>query len=246
MENIRPLFEPEPSPPNPRREIQVPELPPPAPRSRHRLWLLAGALAGATALIGATVYFPKHGNSHPKSTKGTVETAKIKDYPAPSDASNPSSGAVLNGSSSAAQSDAAIANATAPVAEPSHSASGGSSAQPRDSSEMISAPGSLRPPDDQVTVATDPSASELEKLGDETVKLNARAAAISASIDTLRQQQEQSGLNLRGDVSSAYERMRFYLSHLDSALRDRDAANARKYLGLAETEASKLEKFLGH
>lgn len=77
-------------------------------------------------------------------------------------------------------------------------------------------------------------------------KLNARAAAASQSVETLRQQQNASGYNLRADISSAQQRMQLYLSKGDAALQAQDLTNAEKYFTMADTELAKLEKFLGH
>jgi len=69
---------------------------------------------------------------------------------------------------------------------------------------------------------------------------------VSRSLDTLRQEQERSGYGLRADMASAQERAKAYLAKGDSALKSGDTVNAQKYFDLADTEISKLEKFLGH
>jgi len=84
--------------------------------------------------------------------------------------------------------------------------------------------------------------AELEKQGDQ---LSSRAAAVSQSLDTLRNQQATQGVGLRGDIASAQERMNIYLSKGQVALERNDAINAKKYFDLAESELGKVEKFLG-
>jgi eukaryotic-like serine/threonine-protein kinase len=91
-----------------------------------------------------------------------------------------------------------------------------------------------------------PSPEELAKLDDEADKLNVRAQTASQSVETLRKQQAAAGYNLRGDIASANERAQIYLTKGNAALKAQDVAGARKYFDLAETEISKLEKFLGH
>jgi serine/threonine protein kinase len=91
-----------------------------------------------------------------------------------------------------------------------------------------------------------PSAEELAKMEDEADKLNIRAATVSHSLDTLRQQQNAAGYSLRADMASAQERMQAYLAKGNAALAAKDIVNAQKYYDLADREASKLEKFLGH
>jgi hypothetical protein len=91
-----------------------------------------------------------------------------------------------------------------------------------------------------------PSPEELTRLDDDADKLNIREATVSRSLDTLRQQQERSGYGLRADMASAQERAKAYLAKGNSALSSGDTVNAQKYFDLADTEISKLEKFLGH
>ena len=91
-----------------------------------------------------------------------------------------------------------------------------------------------------------PSAEELAKMEDDADKLNIRAATVSHSLDTLRQQQNAAGYSLRSDMASAQERMQAYLAKGNAALAAKDIANAQKYFDLADREVSKLEKFLGH
>jgi eukaryotic-like serine/threonine-protein kinase len=91
-----------------------------------------------------------------------------------------------------------------------------------------------------------PSPEELARLDDVADKLNIREATMSRSLDALRQQQERSGYGLRADMASAEERAKAYLAKGNSALSSGDTVNALKYFDLADTEISKLEKFLGH
>ena len=91
-----------------------------------------------------------------------------------------------------------------------------------------------------------PSPEELAKMEDDADKLNIRAATVSHSLDTLRQQQNAAGYSLRSDMASAQERMRAFLAKGNAALAAKDIVNAQKYFDLADREVSKLEKFLGH
>jgi eukaryotic-like serine/threonine-protein kinase len=86
---------------------------------------------------------------------------------------------------------------------------------------------------------------QLERLAHDLDLLSSRADSVNGSLITLRETQRAQGLGLRGDVASAQERMQRYMAGAQSALRNQDARNAKKYLDLAETEVSTLEKFLG-
>ena len=97
------------------------------------------------------------------------------------------------------------------------------------------------------TNATAPSVdtAQLEELDHQMDQLASRADAVNASLATLRQSQASQGLNLRGDISAAQQRMQRYLNKAQGALQNQDAANAKKYLEQAETETANLERFLG-
>jgi eukaryotic-like serine/threonine-protein kinase len=103
-----------------------------------------------------------------------------------------------------------------------------------------SAPGAVPPPN------PGPSADEIQRLTDDGEKLNVRADTVSEGLNTLKQQQAASGLGLRADMVSAQQRMGLFLKKGSDALQHGDTANAQKYFDQADTEISKLEKFLGH
>ena len=75
--------------------------------------------------------------------------------------------------------------------------------------------------------------------------LDTRANAIKGSLQTLQQQQATSGLNLRGDIVTAQQRMELYLNEAEAAAKSGDPVAMRKNLASAEREIEKLEKFLG-
>jgi len=91
-----------------------------------------------------------------------------------------------------------------------------------------------------------PSPEEIAKAEDEADKINVRAATVQHSVETLRQQQQAAGYNLRADISSSQDRMQAYLAKGNAALKAQDLKNTQKYFDLAEAELGKLEKFLGH
>jgi len=101
-------------------------------------------------------------------------------------------------------------------------------------------------PSNTTTAPTQPADSaELEKLQDDMDQLSARARAAQDSIETLRREQSAQGLNLRGDISAAEDRMATDMDKAQAALKNQNAKDARKYLERAETEVETLEKFLG-
>ncbi len=85
----------------------------------------------------------------------------------------------------------------------------------------------------------------LDEMEIEDDHLESRAAAVEASLGTLEQQMQQSGLGLRGDMVSARASMRSDMQKAKQALDNSDTDRARRYLDQANAEISKLEAFLG-
>ena len=90
-----------------------------------------------------------------------------------------------------------------------------------------------------------PSAEEVAQVHEQMTGLDARASAVSASVEGLKRQQEAEGLGLRRDMAAAYARMN---SHLRSASEELNSGNitaARDHMDKADKEISTLESFLG-
>jgi hypothetical protein len=87
---------------------------------------------------------------------------------------------------------------------------------------------------------------QLEELEKQADQLSSQASTVNESLDTLRRQQNAQGLSLRADIAAAQELMKTHLAKAQTALQNRDAANAKKYLDLAEGDVTRIDKFLGH
>jgi eukaryotic-like serine/threonine-protein kinase len=213
-----------PAPPEPVAS-QSPVFQPPAAasaasRSSGRgLWLALGSILGVGVLIAAGIYIPRRMRTHADPDKTEVPSTSS---PAPVTPPAPANPPDVTPAPPPADS----------TTDSSHSAKGKSKHQ----SDIAQPP--APPPG--------PSPEELARLEDESDKLNIRGSTVSRSIDTLRQQQQAAGYNLRGDIASSVERMQLYLAKGTDALRMKDTTAAQKYFDLADTEISKLEKFLGH
>ena len=85
----------------------------------------------------------------------------------------------------------------------------------------------------------------MDEIEHQMDQLTSRAAAAKDSVESLRRAQSQQGLNLRGDISAAEQRMDTYMGKAQAAFQNQDAKSAKKYLDLAEPEIETLEKFLG-
>ncbi len=82
-------------------------------------------------------------------------------------------------------------------------------------------------------------------LDERLTQVAARASAVRASLDQLKQSQARSGLGLRRDMAAAEQRMGFNLAQAEEKLGAGDRAGAERNLDLAERALEQLEKFLG-
>jgi serine/threonine-protein kinase len=91
-----------------------------------------------------------------------------------------------------------------------------------------------------------PKGELIEEVEQDVDQASSRANAASESLDNMRRQLSGQGLSLRGDIASAQELMKANLEKAHQALQNQDTKNARRYLGMAQAQIEKIEKFLGH
>ena len=89
------------------------------------------------------------------------------------------------------------------------------------------------------------NAAELDEAQSDMDKLSGRARAVKDSVEILRRQMEKQGMNLRGDISAAEDRMGTNMDKAQAALDHQNAKDARRYMERAEADVETLEKFLG-
>jgi serine/threonine-protein kinase len=218
--------------------------PPPARGAGRGLWLALGSLLGVGVLIAAGIYIPRKLNTHADPDHATLpkDPAPAKKPDGETSVNAPGGTVKVDVQGNVSVHAPGVDVNTAPdgktdVITPGtavHSPGKGNNPKPwRDTS----AP----PPQ----VPAGPSPEEIAKMDDLADQLNARAAAASHSVDTLRHQQEADGYGLRGDIAAAVERMQMNLAKGNSALKANDLVNAQKYFDMADAEISKVEKFLG-
>jgi eukaryotic-like serine/threonine-protein kinase len=98
----------------------------------------------------------------------------------------------------------------------------------------------------QAPISSGPTPEEVDQAREQKTALDARAGAVSASVEGLKRQQEADGLGLRQDMAAAYARMN---SDLRSASAELDSGNltaARNHMDKADKEISTLEGFFGN
>ena len=119
------------------------------------------------------------------------------------------------------------------------------SPQPQPSSNAATRLSSVAAPPAEQIRADDGKTAAIREHRELMMLLDTRANSIKTSLQTIQQQQAKSGLNLRGDIVTAQQRMELYLNEAETAGKSGDPVSMKKNLGLAEREIEKLEKFLG-
>jgi serine/threonine-protein kinase len=229
--------------------------PPPARSSSRGLWLAMGSLLGAGVLIAAGVYIPRRMKTHADPQQSNMPSQSTTDSTAKLNSGTDGPVSVTTPMGSVNVDDKGNVSVQAPgvsvsatpdgnvnVTAPGASVHAGAKTKADGNPKPLREGGQAAAP----AIPAGPSPEEIAKMEDEADRLNIRAATASRSVDTLRQQQQAAGYNLRGDIASAADRMQMYIAKGDAALKAKDMANAQKYYDLADAEISKVEKFLGH
>jgi eukaryotic-like serine/threonine-protein kinase len=120
-------------------------------------------------------------------------------------------------------------------------------AKPADMKNKLLQPSGGRGDESQAsTQPPPPDPAQIAALDHEMDQISSREVAARASLDSLQREQSAQGLQLRGDIVAARERMQTYAARARSALQAQDIENTKKYLELMAAELGKIEKFLGN
>jgi len=98
----------------------------------------------------------------------------------------------------------------------------------------------------QAASSSGPTPEEVDQAREQKTALDARAGAVSASVEGLKRQQEADGLGLRQDMAAAYARMNSDLRSASAELDSGNLASARNHMDKADKEISTLEGFFGN
>jgi eukaryotic-like serine/threonine-protein kinase len=227
--------------------VVIPGIPqtPASPSSAHRgAWIALGAFAVLAVVAAAAVGLPRL-----LHTSAKVESTADQPAKPPLAAPLPSTPPPV---------------ADAPVTPPPEVPASPDQApvKPTDTpaihSKLEKTPKPPRPeyqPDAQANTATQPAANppqnagptaeEVDQAREQKTALDARAGAVSASLEGLKRQQEADGVGLRRDMAVAYARMNAYLSSAGADLQSGNITAARNHMDQADKEISTLESFLG-
>jgi serine/threonine-protein kinase len=222
-------------------------MPPPARSSSRGLWLAMGSLLGAGVLIAAGVYIPRRMKTHADPEQSNLPSQSTTDSTAKSKPGTDGPVAITTPAGSVNVDEKGNVSVQAPGVSINATPDGkvnisapGTSVQTGTNPKVDAKPKAAPP------VPAGPSPEEIAKMEDEADRLSVRASSASRSLETLRQQQQADGYNLRADISSAQDRMQMYIAKGDAAVKAKDLAKAQKYYDQADAELSKIEKFLGH
>jgi len=261
------------SPGTPAAVAAAPPPPTARPSSNRGVWLALGAVLGVGVIIAAGMYIPRHFGTHADPNKAMFpanDNANSAPAATPTDSSStPASTPSPATSAATADSSKPLVNLQGDQGSLKVDSNGSVSIDsPQGSMHVDATTGAVTMSNKKASknlasgnpvparqdasqaapppVPAGPSPGEITKMEDEADKLNIRAQTASQSVDTLRHQQQAAGYDLRSDVAASEQRMQLYMTKGNDALKVQDLKNAQKYFDMAETELTKLEKFLGH
>ena len=219
-------------------------------KSHRGLWIGLGAVAAILALVAAATLLPHVFKTNasqkqtpvtatdtqtPATAPDTSSAAQPPAAPAEQPAANPLSTATPETTSPApSQAAPAISPATHPAA---------TNPKPRQAAGATPQPVTTAQPTAPAT-PPGPSAQEVRDAHDRYSNLEARADTARSGVQQLRSQQQAQGLDIRGDMLGAYNRMNSAMNEANRALGQNDLQAANSYMDRADQEVSTLEKFL--
>ena len=239
--------------PPPFTPVSMPTPPPAAAHPRRGLWIGLGAVTALIALIAVAWLLPRIFSTHasqkapvvasdtpptaPSATTPTstplAETPTVSPSPQPppsNPSETPSKAAAPRPVASSSPHPGGAKPAREPYVSPTGSTPTGATSSPAE------------PPP---ATAAGPTPREMREAHDRYANLEARADSALAGVEQIRSQQRAQGLDLRGDIITAVNRLHHQLDQARQALAERDLDTASEYMGRADEEASRLEKFLG-
>jgi serine/threonine-protein kinase len=242
--------------PQPARPPAAPAAPPPVASpagSRRGLYIAVGSLVTVIALVGAALVVQRYARTRadagpePGTVSEQAPAAPKAQQPVAVDAPQPAV-APPEPAPARAATPASSQTPAPPRQSPSPPPAVQITAQP---AQQVSAPPPQKaaaPPPQQAAAPPADAATQsnvLDELREQLMLLGIRATAVKQSVESIRQQQARMGLGLRQDMAAGLQRMEYQLDETEAALKRGDAASAKRSLGAAEREVSKLEGFMG-
>ena len=241
--------------------------PTPAPgatssKSNRGLWIGLGAVAAVAAIVVAFALLPKVFSTHAgqkqqqaastdsQAPAATTDSTAPQTTPATDSSQAASSPAATTGSAPDATTTASTAAGTPQAAETGSVAKGPTPRAPykgkQDKTAVMDASASAGTSSSSQSVAqpAGPSAQEIREAHDKYSGLEARADAAKQGVQQIRSQQQAQGLDIRGDILGALNRLNSEMRDASAALDRDDLQAAHSYMEKAERDLSTLEGFL--
>ncbi|MEA2257480.1 MAG: eukaryotic-like serine/threonine-protein kinase [Acidobacteriaceae bacterium] len=240
----------------------APAVPLVQPSSGHRgVWMTVGALAVLVVVACAAIGLPRLLHTSAKTESDGDRAAQTSQAAPATPAPEPASAAAVPDAATPAvpppTPDATAPASSAPAGTPQTPVPPSTEKSTRPKVEVTAkaprpeyhpaaqANVPAQPDSTKLPANTGPSAEEAEQVHQQMTGLDARASAVSASVEGLKRQQEADGLGLRRDMAAAYARMNSYLRAANDELNSGNITAARSHMDKADKEISTLESFLG-
>ena len=220
------------------------QTPPPSARpGRHRgLYIGLGAAIVLVVLVAAGFSAPRWFKTGANGGRASQATTSAPAQP-PADVST----APPVRGTNASPTSASNASATPPDATAAENVATATAPQPADKKHKgLQAAGAQDAGNQPGALPPGPDPAVLAELDHEMDQITSRESAANASLDSFQRAQSSQGLQLRGDIVAAQQRMQMYGNKAQAALQAQDIENTKKYLALMEAELGKIEKFLGN
>ena len=241
--------------PPPFTPVAMPTPPPVATAGPRRgLWIGLGVAIALVALVAVGFVLPRVFSTHanPKPVPAAADTAAPAATTAQPAVTPPAESVPTP---TAAQPEPSAPAATQPAAAPSRSQRPDHAQEPvppkmrpayvspnapapSPATSAQAAPAAAAPP-------SGPSPQEMRDAHTRFSNLEARADAALAGVDQIRSQQQAQGLDIRGDILAAMNRLHHQMDMTRQALAQRDLETANEFMGRADADIERLEKFLG-
>jgi eukaryotic-like serine/threonine-protein kinase len=218
-------------------------------RSHRGLWIVMGAIAAVLVIVALATLAPRFypmlaGKSATQTQAAPAPAQPQPDTSAASSAAVPATPTDTAASQPApipAQTSASPATSSSPAAPHRDSA-----ARPAYVPTPASAPAQPAAAASAPPVPAGPTPEQVREVHDRLLNLSSRADAARSGVESLQRQQQAQGLDLRTDIVGAMSRMNGLMSEAQRALDRNNLDAANDYMGRAEKDIEKLEKFLGH
>jgi eukaryotic-like serine/threonine-protein kinase len=226
--------------------VVIPAIPQPvAPPSSHRgAWIALGAFAVLVVVAAAAVGLPRllHTSAKVESTADQPPKPSLA-APLPANPAPVPDAQVTPPPQVPAPSDQAPVKSADTQATPIKPEKAPKPARPEYQPDAQA--NTVAQPEGNPPQNAGPTAEEIHQAEAQRTSLDARAIAVSSSLESLKRQQEADGVGLRRDMAVAYARMNSFLSAANADLASGNITAARSHLDQADKEISTLESFLG-